>query len=62
MYQGKKMATEYFLRLEQLAGVAGINVNKSSHVLLQLEKSINLTLIDQIYQSDEAPHYYSDYK
>jgi hypothetical protein len=59
MYQGKRTAAKYFLRLEQ---VTGINVDKSSHVLLQIKKSINLTLINQLYQFDEAPHFYSDYK
>jgi hypothetical protein len=54
LFQGKKSMAEYFLRLEQLAGVVGINVDKSSHVLLQIKKSINLVLIVQLYQSDEA--------
>jgi soluble cytochrome b562 len=43
-------------------GVEGIDVQKSSHVLLQIEKSINTTLIDQLYQSDEVLRFYHDYK
>jgi hypothetical protein len=62
LYQGKLMAAEYFLWLEQLAGIARINVNKSSHMVLQIEKSVNPVLIDQLYQSDEVPRFYSDYK
>jgi hypothetical protein len=62
LYQGKKSMAEYFLQLEQLAGVAGINMDKSSHVLLQIKESINSVLIDQLYQSDEALQFYADYK
>jgi hypothetical protein len=61
-YQEKKMAVEYFLKLKQLAGVAGIDINKSTHVVLQIKKSINSVLINQLYQLDEAPRFYADYK
>jgi hypothetical protein len=62
LYQGKGMAAEYFLKLEQLAATTGVAVDKSSHILLQIEKGVNSVLIDQLYQSDEAPRYYTDYK
>jgi hypothetical protein len=55
LYQGKRRATDYFLHLEQLAGIAGINVDDSSHTLLQIEQNMNTILIDQLYQSDKAP-------
>jgi hypothetical protein len=60
LYQGKQMVAEYFLQLEQLAGVAEINIDKSSHVILQVEKSVNSVLIDQLYQSDKVPQFYAD--
>jgi hypothetical protein len=62
LYQGKQPVAEYFLKLEQLAGVAGIDVQKSSHILLQIEKSINTILINQLYQSEEALKFYHNYK
>jgi hypothetical protein len=62
LYQGKSTAAEYFLKLEQLAGVAEIDVQKSSHILLQIEWSINTVLIDQLYQPEEALKFYHDYK
>jgi hypothetical protein len=62
LYQGKRSAVEYFLKLKQLAGIAGIDIHKSSHVILQIEKSINMTLINQLYQLDEAPRFYMEMK
>jgi hypothetical protein len=55
-------ALEYFLKLEQLASTASVNVDDSSHILLQVEQNFNLVLIDQLYQSPDAPRTYSDYK
>jgi hypothetical protein len=62
LYQGKGTAMEYFLKLEQLAMTAGATVDKSSHILLQVKKGVNLVLIDQLYQTNEVPRYYTDYK
>jgi hypothetical protein len=62
LYQGKKTALDYFLHLEQLASVARINVNRSPHVILQLEKGVNSIIIDQLYLSDSPPTNYQDYK
>jgi hypothetical protein len=62
LYQGKKLVAEYFLKLEQLAGVAKIDVQKSSHILLQIKRSVNSALINQLDQSEEAPRFYHDYK
>jgi hypothetical protein len=62
LYQGKKTAAKYFLKLEQLAAVAGIDINRSLHVALYVEKNINSLLIDQLYLSDEPPRNYQDYK
>jgi hypothetical protein len=53
---------EYFLKLEQLAAMVGINIQGSSHIILQIEQNINPILINQLYQSVDAPQYYSDYK
>jgi hypothetical protein len=62
LWQGKDMAADYFLKLEQLASTAGVDINNSSHVLLQVEQNVNLVLINQLYQSVDAPKNYDDYK
>jgi hypothetical protein len=61
-WQGKDMAANYFLKLEQLVAMAGVDVQNSSHMIIQLEWNINPILIDQLYQLADAPRTYSDYK
>jgi hypothetical protein len=60
--QGKKTAAEYFLHLEQLASVAGIDINRYPNTLLYVKKNMQHMLIDQLYQSDTPPKNYQDYK
>jgi hypothetical protein len=62
LQQVKNLAAEYFLCLEQLISTSGGNINDSSHVLLQIERNVNLVLINQLYRSLDAPHTYSNYK
>jgi hypothetical protein len=62
LYQGKKTASEYFLHMEQLANIAGVNINRYLHVLLYIEKNVQHVLINQLYQSDIPPTNYQDYK
>jgi hypothetical protein len=62
IYQGKGMASEYFQKLEQLVATAGIDINRSPHVLLQMEKGLNVVLIDQLYFLGTPPNNYRDYK
>jgi hypothetical protein len=53
--QGKDTAANYFLKLEQLASMAGVDVQNSSHVIIQIKQNMNPILIDQPYQSADAP-------
>jgi hypothetical protein len=62
LYQGKGTASEYFQKMEQLASIAGIDIDRTLHVLLQMEKGLNLNLIDQLYFSSNHPENYHDYK
>jgi hypothetical protein len=60
--QGRMMATEYFFHIEQLAQVAGINLEESGLIILQIERGIQPALIDRIYQSPNLPCRYDEYK
>jgi hypothetical protein len=60
--QGKKTMAEYFLRLEQLTSVVGIDINRSPHMILYVERNVNSILINQLYLSDNPPGNYQDYK
>jgi hypothetical protein len=62
LFQGKGMASDYFQKLEQLAAMAGIDIDRSPHVLLQMEKGLNAVLIDQLYFLGTPANNYRDYK
>jgi hypothetical protein len=62
LQQGKKMAAEYFLKFEQLVSIAGVDVNCYPNAIQYIERNIQHALIDQIYQSDNPPRNYQDYK
>jgi hypothetical protein len=62
LQQGKKTAAEYFSKFEQLASVAGIDVNRYPNTVQYIEQNIQHALIDQVYQSDNPPGNYQDYK
>jgi hypothetical protein len=62
LYQGKGTVSDYFQKMEQLTSIAGIDINRMPHVLLQMEKGLNAVLIDQLYFSGNHPENYHDYK
>jgi hypothetical protein len=62
LQQGKKTAAEFFLRFEQLADLAGVDLDRYPNATLYIEKNIQRVLIDQLYQSDNPPTSYRDYK
>jgi hypothetical protein len=62
LYQGKGTASDYFQKMEQLATIAGIYIDRTPHVLLQMEKGLNSVLVDQLYFSGNQPNNYHDYK
>jgi hypothetical protein len=41
LYQGKGTASDYFQKMEQLASIAGIDIDGTLHVLLQMENVTN---------------------
>jgi hypothetical protein len=62
LQQNKRMATEYFLKLEQLADVAGVDLDRYLNATLYVERNVHRVLIDQLYQTDHPPTTYQDYK
>jgi hypothetical protein len=62
LYQGKGTASDYFQKMEQLTSIVGIDIDRTPHILLQMEKGLNSVLIDQLYFSRNHPKNYQDYK
>jgi hypothetical protein len=62
LQQGKKTAAEYFLRFEQLADLTGIDLNWYPNMILYVKRNVQHVLIDQLYQSDNPPSTYQEYK
>jgi hypothetical protein len=62
LFQGKGTASKYFQKLEQLALIAGIDIDRIPHILLQMERGLNSVLVDQLYFSGTPPENYWDYK
>jgi hypothetical protein len=62
LQQGKKTAAEYFLKFEQLADIAGVDLDRYPNATLYVEKNVQRVLIDQLYQSNNPPVTYRDYK
>jgi hypothetical protein len=48
--------------MEQLASIMGIDIDRTPHILLRMEKGLNSVLIDQLYFSGSHPENYRDYK
>jgi hypothetical protein len=62
LQQGKRMAAEYFLKFEQQANLAGIDMNCYPNATLYVKKNVQHMLINQLYQSDNLPTNYQDYR
>jgi hypothetical protein len=62
LQQGKRTAMKYFLKFEQLADLAGIDLNQYPNSTLYIEWNVQHVLIDQLYQSDNPPTTYQEYK
>jgi hypothetical protein len=62
LQQNKRTATEYFLKLEQSADVAGVDLDRYPNATLYVERNVQRVLIDQLYQTDNPPTTYRDYK
>jgi hypothetical protein len=62
IFQGQETAFDYFQRMEQLTSIAGIDIDRTPHILLQMEKGLNSVLVDQLYFSRTPPENYCDYK
>jgi hypothetical protein len=62
LQQGKRTAAEYFLKFEQLADIARVDLDRYPNATLYVEKNVQRVLIDQLYQSDNPPTTYRDYK
>jgi hypothetical protein len=55
-------AAEYFLQLERLAAIAGIDIEDDRQVMLKIEKGLNSGLVDRLYQGDRLPDGYQQYR
>jgi hypothetical protein len=53
---------EFFLKFEELADIAGVDLDRYPNATLYVKKNIQRVLIDQLYQSDNPPTTYRDYK
>jgi hypothetical protein len=53
---------DYFFHIEQLAHSTGINPEESHHVILQVERGVNLALISCLYWSTSLPWGYKEDK
>jgi hypothetical protein len=62
LQQNKRTAAEYFLKLEQLADVAGVDLDHYLNATLYVERNMQRALIDQLYQTDHPPTTYQEYK
>jgi hypothetical protein len=62
LQQNKRTAAEYFLKLEQLADVAGVDLDRYPNATLYIERNVKRVLIDQLYQTDNLLTTYRDYK
>jgi len=57
--QGTGPASEYFLRLEQLAMAAAINIDQAGPEMLnRVERGLSQVLVDKIYQGESVPGMY----
>jgi hypothetical protein len=60
--QGERPAAEYFLRLEQLALIADLDVAFDKQILHRVEQGLNWMIVDKIYQSERLPDSYGEFK
>jgi hypothetical protein len=60
--QVKTPVAKYFFKLEQLTHNAGVNLEDSHHMILQIEWGVSLMLIDWLYQSPQLQNGYQEYK
>src|SRR6202045_3658485 len=60
--QGREGASVYFLRIEQHATAAGINLLEDPHAILRCERGLNEDLVDQIYSRGLIPNTYAGYR
>jgi hypothetical protein len=58
LQQNKRSAAEYFLKLEQLADIAGVDLDRYPNATLYVERNVQRVLIDQLYQTDNPPTTY----
>ena len=60
--QGREGASVYFLRIEQHAAAAGINLLEDPHSILRCERGLNKDLVDRIYSGGLIPNTYAGYR
>ena len=63
LVQGMGLASEYFLRLEQLAMAAAIDIDQAGPEMLnRVERGLSQAPVDKIYQGENVPGTYREYK
>ena len=62
LVQGKDPATDYFMKLEQLAAAACVKIHEDVQVISQVERGLNSVIVDKIYSSGDMPYSYESYK
>ena len=62
MRQGKKTAEEFFLEVDHLARRAGYATGHDDELIRLLEKNVNQSLIDRVYNADSLPTTYEAWR
>ncbi len=60
--QGKRTAEDYFLEFDQLARIAGYATGHDDELIRVLEKNVNPSLIDKVYNAETLPTTYDQWR
>ena len=62
LHQGKTTAEEYFLKFDHLVRTAGYASGHDDELICLVEKNVNQSLIDKVYNSDKLPSTYQEWR
>ena len=62
LHQGRDLALEFFVKLEQLLHVVKLTMDDGPYVMNLIEKGLGAALVDKLYASGVLPKTYHEYK